>query len=80
MSVPVTGGACAVEAGVPHFIFSVTAAVYGEPEQSSAAEDARYGHIAAWQLEVDDRDNTHQDGASASVALRGLAELQRRRG
>lgn len=32
--------ACAVDAAVPHFIFSSTAAVYGEPEQSPAAEDA----------------------------------------
>lgn len=31
---------CAVEAGVPYFIFSSTAAVYGEPEHSPAAEDA----------------------------------------
>ncbi|ODR99217.1 UDP-glucose 4-epimerase [Methyloceanibacter methanicus] len=32
--------ACAVDAGVPHFIFSSTAAVYGEPERSPITEEA----------------------------------------
>lgn len=33
--------AAAVEAGVPHFIFSSTAATYGEPEVSPVSEDCR---------------------------------------
>ena len=32
--------ACAVDASVPHFIFSSTAAVYGEPEHTPIGEDA----------------------------------------
>ena len=42
--------ACALETGVPHFIFSSTAAVYGECEQTLVGEDAElrpvspYGH------------------------------------
>ncbi|WP_420132909.1 UDP-glucose 4-epimerase GalE [Rhodopseudomonas sp.] len=31
--------ACAVQRGVPHFVFSSTAAVYGEPERTPIAED-----------------------------------------
>jgi UDP-glucose 4-epimerase len=52
--------ACAVEAGVPHFIFSSTAAVYGEPEQNPVTEDetlkpvSPYGRsklMVEWMLE-----------------------------
>ena len=32
--------ACAVKAGIPRFIFSSTAAVYGEPETQPVTEDA----------------------------------------
>ena len=51
---------CAVEGGVPHFIFSSTAAVYGIPETNPAFEDARldpinpYGRsklMTEWMLE-----------------------------
>jgi UDP-glucose 4-epimerase len=52
--------ACAVEAGVKHFIFSSTAAVYGEPEQNPVTEDetlkpvSPYGRsklMVEWMLE-----------------------------
>ena len=52
--------ACAVEAGVQHFIFSSTAAVYGEPEQNPVTEDetlkpvSPYGRsklMVEWMLE-----------------------------
>ncbi len=51
---------CAVDAGVKHFIFSSTAAVYGEPEQNPVTEDERlkpispYGRsklMVEWMLE-----------------------------
>ena len=51
---------CAVNGGVPHFIFSSTAAVYGIPERNPAFEDARldpinpYGRsklMTEWMLE-----------------------------
>ncbi|MDB5569949.1 MAG: galE [Hyphomicrobiales bacterium] len=51
---------CAVEAGVKHFIFSSTAAVYGDPEHSPVSEDERlkpmspYGRsklMVEWMLE-----------------------------
>jgi UDP-glucose 4-epimerase len=37
--------AAAVAAGVPHFVFSSTAAVYGVPEASPVAEDSRLAPI-----------------------------------
>jgi UDP-glucose 4-epimerase len=52
--------ACAVEAGVKHFIFSSTAAVYGDPEQNPVTEDetlkpvSPYGRsklMVEWMLE-----------------------------
>src|SRR5574337_1278306 len=52
--------ACAVEAGVKHFIFSSTAAVYGEPEHNPVTEDeslkpvSPYGRsklMVEWMLE-----------------------------
>ena len=51
---------CAVDAGVRHFIFSSTAAVYGDPEQNPVTEDERlkpispYGRsklMVEWMLE-----------------------------
>jgi UDP-glucose 4-epimerase len=51
---------CAVDAGVKHFIFSSTAAVYGDPEQNPVSEDERakpispYGRsklMVEWMLE-----------------------------
>ncbi|MFV0279257.1 MAG: UDP-glucose 4-epimerase GalE [Rhodoblastus sp.] len=51
---------CAVNAGVKHFIFSSTAAVYGDPEQNPVTEDERlkpispYGRsklMVEWMLE-----------------------------
>ncbi len=52
--------ACAVNAGVEHFIFSSTAAVYGDPEQNPVTEDetlkpvSPYGRsklMVEWMLE-----------------------------
>lgn len=40
--------ACAVDAGVPHFIFSSTAAVYGEPETIPISEDAELHPISPY--------------------------------
>ena len=51
---------CAVDSGVKHFIFSSTAAVYGDPEQNPVTEDERlkpispYGRsklMVEWMLE-----------------------------
>jgi UDP-glucose 4-epimerase len=39
---------CAVKTGVPHFIFSSTAAVYGMPEQNPVSEDARLEPISPY--------------------------------
>ncbi|MEM7192979.1 MAG: UDP-glucose 4-epimerase GalE [Pseudomonadota bacterium] len=40
--------ACAVEASVPYFIFSSTAAVYGEPAQNPISEDAALQPISPY--------------------------------
>ena len=40
--------AASVEAGIPHFIFSSTAAVYGMPEKNPVAEDARLTPISPY--------------------------------
>jgi len=40
--------ACAVDAGMPHFIFSSTAAVYGEPEYTPIGEDAQLRPISPY--------------------------------
>ncbi|WP_045368758.1 UDP-glucose 4-epimerase GalE [Methyloceanibacter caenitepidi] len=40
--------ACAVEAGVPHFIFSSTAAVYGEPDKTPIGEDSQLQPISPY--------------------------------
>ena len=39
---------CCIEAGVPHFVFSSTAAVYGTPEGGIAAEDTATAPINAY--------------------------------
>lgn len=39
---------CAVEGGVKHFVFSSTAAVYGEPEQSPISETARLAPMSPY--------------------------------
>ena len=56
--------ACAVEAKVPHFIFSSTAAVYGMPTQNPVAEDARLEPISPYgssklMTEIMLRDTAH---------------------
>jgi UDP-glucose 4-epimerase len=40
--------ACAIEANVKHFIFSSTAAVYGDPESNPVAEDAPLNPISPY--------------------------------
>jgi UDP-glucose 4-epimerase len=40
--------ACAVEAGVPYFIFSSTAAVYGEPDETPIGEGAQLRPISPY--------------------------------
>ncbi|MEM1306938.1 MAG: UDP-glucose 4-epimerase GalE [Pseudomonadota bacterium] len=40
--------AAAVDCGVPHFIFSSTAAVYGMPEQNPVSEDARLAPMSPY--------------------------------
>ena len=67
--------ASAVEAKVPHFIFSSTAAVYGMPKENPVAENARArADLALRHLEADDRDDAARHGEGASdlryVALR----------
>lgn len=66
--------ACAVEAEVPHFIFSSTAAVYGMPQQNPVAEDARLEPISPYgssrlMTETMLRDTAHAH-ALRYVALR----------
>ncbi|MEM8575203.1 MAG: UDP-glucose 4-epimerase GalE [Pseudomonadota bacterium] len=39
---------CAVDAGVPHFIFSSTAAVYGEPDRTPIGEDSMLRPISPY--------------------------------
>ncbi len=56
--------ACTVEAKVPHFIFSSTAAVYGMPQQNPVAEDARLEPISPYgssklMTEIMLRDTAH---------------------
>ena len=67
--------AVAVEARIPHFIFSSTAAVYGIAEVSPVAEDVELKPISPYgTLEADDRDHAARRGGGASdlryVALR----------
>jgi UDP-glucose 4-epimerase len=55
---------CTVEAEVPHFIFSSTAAVYGMPKQNPVAEDARLEPISPYgssklMTEIMLRDTAH---------------------
>jgi UDP-glucose 4-epimerase len=40
--------AASVEAKIPHFIFSSSAAVYGMPEKNPVAEDARLAPISPY--------------------------------
>lgn len=56
--------ACTVEASVPHFIFSSTAAVYGMPKHNPVAEDARLEPISPYgssklMTEIMLRDTAH---------------------
>ncbi len=72
--------ASAVEANVPHFIFSSTAAVYGMPKENPVAENAAArADLALRYLEADDRDHAARHGKSAPAALCGLALFQCRR-
>jgi UDP-glucose 4-epimerase len=65
---------CTVEAKVPQFIFSSTAAVYGMPKQNPVAEDARLEPISPYgssklMTEIMLRDTAHAHGLKY-VALR----------
>ncbi len=70
----------AVKAGVPHFIFSSTAAVYGTPAIFPVREDAPLrARIALRPVEADDRDDARRRERRPRLHLRGAPLLQRRR-
>ena len=69
----------AVEGGVRHFIFSSTAAVYGNPERVPVARRRSHGaDVALWLLEADDRDHAARRRHRPRAAPRDPALLQRR--
>ena len=68
----------AVRAGVPHFIFSSTAAVYGGLHGKAVTEDAATAAgIALRHIQADDRTDAARHGRRASVRLYGAALFQR---
>ena len=70
----------AVKTGVRHFIFSSTAAVYGNPERVPVAEDAPLDPMSPYgSFEADDRDHAQGCRRGARTELRDPALLQRRR-
>ena len=71
----------AVRNGIPHFIFSSTAAVYGTPEVVPGARGcAQVADQPLWQLQADDRDDARRRRPRPSAELRHPALFQRRRG
>ncbi len=70
----------AVKGGVRHFIFSSTAAVYGNPARVPVAEDDPTAAAVALRLvEADDRDDAARRRRGARAPPCGAALLQRRR-
>ena len=71
----------AVREGVPHFIFSSTAAVYGTAGVEPVQEDARHGaRVALRHVEADDGVDPARHGSGVSrLRLHRAALFQRRR-
>ena len=70
----------AVNCGVEHFIFSSTAAVYGNPAATPVSETgADHSDVALWHLQADDRDHAARCRGGVWPALRDPALFQRRR-
>jgi hypothetical protein len=70
----------AVKGLVHHFIFSSTAAVYGNPESHAGARRRCHGaDVALWLFEADDRDHAARHRQCPRPAPCDLALLQRRR-
>ena len=70
----------AVKGGVRHFIFSSTAAVYGNPARVPVAEDdPTRAALALWLVQADDRNHAARRQRGAWAWPRGAALLQRRR-
>ena len=70
----------AVKAGVKQFIFSSTAAVYGNPTATPVREDAPTAPISPYGIvEADDGDHAARCRQGARPALRRAALFQRRR-
>jgi UDP-glucose 4-epimerase len=68
----------AVRGGIQHFIFSSTAAVYGEPTEVPVSEDAPSpAAVSLWLLQADGRDHAAGCGAGARFSLRDPAVFQR---
>ena len=70
----------AVNGGVEHFIFSSTAAVYGNPDTTPVTEDvADHSDVALRLVEADDRNHAARRRGGAWSALRDPALFQCRR-
>ena len=71
---------CCQRAGVRHFVFSSTAAVYGIPADGLAREDTPTAPINPYgTVEADERVDAARPGRGVVTALRRAALLQRRR-
>ncbi len=71
---------CAVQNGVRHFIFSSTAAVYGNPAEIPVTERApTAANLALWLLEADERDHAARRRPRPRSQIRHPALFQCRR-
>ena len=71
---------CCTAAGVKHFVFSSTAAVYGiPPRRASRRRFADGAHQSLWHVEAHDGVDAARPRRSGGPALRRPALLQRRR-